>query len=140
VNQNGEDNMTQRFKIHKLGRRANPENPEPPQVSDGLVFESPTLAAYVPLMTSIGAKEWCVQKDLRPLIDSPIQFREDGVGGVLTISRVRSYYKHCDKGEHPDKLVLPKDFPIEENIEIPKMKDGDYLIATMNSIYYLEIQ
>jgi len=49
-------------------------------------------------------------------------------------SKVRSIYQH---GTENDKLVLPKDFPVSKDLNIPELKDNDILLATMNSVYLL---
>ena len=128
--------MSQQFKVYKLGRRSNPENPSPAQVHDGLVFDCPMTPKI--RHRGMGGYEWVKQSDFQPILGEPILFQGPYMGQHLVTSMIRSYYKECDKGEHPDKLVLPQGFPIEENIQIPAMKEGDYLLATMNSIYYLE--
>lgn len=53
-------------------------------------------------------------------------------------SLAKSIYVHnTDSGY--DKLVLPKDFPQATDLRFPeKLKEGDVLIATMNSVYWLQ--
>jgi hypothetical protein len=54
--------------------------------------------------------------------------------GVNT-SPVKSVYQH--ESETQDKLVLPSDFPRAKELIIPELKKGDYLFATLNSVYHL---
>ena len=51
-------------------------------------------------------------------------------------SRIRSAYQHEDSSDN-DKLILPKDFPIASDLNIPELKTKDILLATMNSVYLL---
>ena len=55
----------------------------------------------------------------------------------LRTSRIRSYYIHETDGTHPDKLVLPQGFPIEDlkDLKLDNLIAGDMLLATQNSIY-----
>jgi hypothetical protein len=57
-------------------------------------------------------------------------------GYFFQTSKVRSIYIHGS--EENDKLVLPKDFPVSKDLSLPSsMKEGELLLATMNSIYYI---
>ena len=88
-------------------------------------------------------RQWEEQEDLQPKIGWPIYCRGNRISaGYVRTSAVRSYYKHlADSSDHPDKLVLPAEFPEDDlyNFKMPEMKEGDYLIATANSIYYLQL-
>ena len=59
-----------------------------------------------------------------------------------TISRyfhtsiVRSIYEHLSESEL-DRLILPKDFPMSQDLNVPELRRGDILLATMNSVYLL---
>lgn len=55
--------------------------------------------------------------------------------GIRT-SLIASVYQH-NPIEGQDKLVLPKEFDIENLPELPKMNVGEFLILTLNSVYYL---
>ena len=52
-------------------------------------------------------------------------------------SNIRSIYQHEDASDN-DKLILPKNFPIASDLDIPELKNKDILLATMNSIYLLQ--
>lgn len=83
--------------------------------------------------------QWEWQKEAKPKIGCPFLIHGGGVSDWVRTSTVKSYYVCDDPENHPDKLVLPKDFPIEDISSIPEMKKGDLLIATRNSIYLLEV-
>ena len=53
----------------------------------------------------------------------------------INTSAVKSIYVHGS--ESFDKLMLPAGFPEPEFLDFPELKDGDTLIATMNSVYLL---
>lgn len=64
-------------------------------------------------------------------------FMEEYADSFMISSIVKSVY-HVDG--LPDKLVLPSKFPERERLEIPDgVRSGDYIFATMNSIYWLLI-
>lgn len=60
----------------------------------------------------------------------------------LRTSKIRSYYIHDGDGTHPDKLVLPKEFPIEDSVAVSteELEPGNMLLATQNSIYLVRKQ
>lgn len=60
----------------------------------------------------------------------------------IRTSRIRSYYVHETDGSHPDKLVLPKGFPVEDcaQLSLEELEPGDMLLATQNSIYLVRKQ
>jgi hypothetical protein len=134
-------------KITKLNRRIDPENPFPAQVNDG---QSVIGAFMVPTEEAI---DWMKQEDdvqppeklweepeaLIPKINEPILIRSDDNWAYLRTSKVRSYYVHETDGSEPDKLILPKDFPVHSIHDLPQdlLVPGDLLMATMNSIYLL---
>ena len=65
-----------------------------------------------------------------------VRIQDTRTGEWLTTSTIRSLYMHeSDSGY--DKIILPSDFPISKDLDIPEMKDGDLLIGTMNSVYFL---
>lgn len=64
------------------------------------------------------------------------QFRLTGMIPLITTA-IKSVYH---KGTGQDKLVLPEAFIAEtENLNDLKMKEGDILFATKNSIYHVSV-
>lgn len=56
--------------------------------------------------------------------------------GHFNTSTVKSVFV---AGSDPrDKLVLPESFEAREQLEIPEVKEGDYLLSTKNSLYWLK--
>jgi hypothetical protein len=46
-----------------------------------------------------------------------------------------------DEVRQADKLILPRGFPNRELIQLPgDIENGDYILATMNSIYWLKLE
>lgn len=55
----------------------------------------------------------------------------------ISTSRVESVL-HFSQSSGRDKLVLPEDFPHASRVRFPETwQEGDYLFATLNSVYYL---
>ena len=134
--------------ICKLTRRLNPENPMPPMVNPGQgvtgEFMVPTDKG-IELMESDNADLteltindiYAPAETFRPKIGYPVYVKGAAYYDYLRTSRIRSYYIHETDGADPDKLVLPKDFPLEDaaHISLEGLEKGDMLLATMNSIY-----
>lgn len=79
---------------------------------------------------------WECQMKAKPKIGSV--FYVGGLNSWGRTSIVRGYYKHEDSegyAEHPDKLVLPSEFPIESAANLPPLEVDDIVICTMNSLY-----
>jgi len=102
------------YTIMKIGNKKNPEN-----------YNQPTQFAMTGKLRGGELK----------IGDSAVVLSHNSSEWFHT-SRVRSLYIHeSDSGF--DKLILPKDFPISEDLVIPELKSGDALIGTMNSVYLL---
>lgn len=154
------------FIVTKLGRKSNPEGGHG-NVYDGIQMCYCAASAHVPsdkavvhllklrknkedpealaAMAEIGPWDaWEQQNDLQPKIGFPVKFLANKMdAGTLRTSAVRSYYKHeGDSSDHPDKLVLPSEFPSDDLLymDFPVMKKGDYLLATANSIYFAQLE
>jgi hypothetical protein len=56
--------------------------------------------------------------------------------GAISTSLLKSIYKHEPESGR-DKLILPVDFPDATKLDFPEMKQGDYLLATCNSVYHV---
>lgn len=55
----------------------------------------------------------------------------------IRTTELKSIYQH--KGNSGfDKLVLPNHFGDVTKLEFPELKDGDFLLATRNSVYHLQ--
>jgi len=80
---------------------------------------------------------WEWQEKAKPKIGYPFLIDGGHTTDWLRTSTVKSYYVCGDSNDCPDKLILPKGFPIEDISEMPEMKEGDILMATRNSIYLL---
>ena len=120
------------FKIYKLGRKASPESGSPAQVSNGFKFKCDEIG-YLDLSDRDNVEKKTI-KEISDLIGNLAFFEGDRMHDWIRTSVIRSVYEH---GGEIDKLILPKEFPKEDylNMESPEMRDGDVLIATMNSIY-----
>jgi hypothetical protein len=132
------------YHLVKLSRHQNPENQNRAPVAVGTGG-----LGYVRVLTdemikaleddSIDQKniiQWEAQLEAKPKIGSV--FYVGDVGNWLRTSVIRSYYVHDDPegyAEHPDKLVLPKEFPIQSNAFMPELVAGDIVLCTMNSLY-----
>lgn len=152
------------FNVVKLGRKSNPENPSPPQVYSGFRLYGTRMKKWHPKLSELMSKEYETEDDQadavvalakelggehkltieaeddRPNIGEPLWFYGRGIYDWLQTSVIRSYYVHEDGDNHPDKLVLPSEFPMEDlvNMDMPLMEKGDMLLCTMNSIYFAQ--
>jgi hypothetical protein len=121
----------------KVNRRLNAENNGWPMISDGQAvvgelrvpnekYSATTFndnESYSPVDTPRAVLGECLMVGKLP-------------AGIRT-SKIRSYYVHNDADNHPDKLVLPSEFPREElvDLDMNKLEKGDILYLTMNSLY-----
>lgn len=103
-------------------------------------------AKYGEEKANIGTGFFCEGKFYRdPEVGTRFHFSsddEDAEGGLVT-STIKSVCK-VGSDTSPDKLVLPTDFPKVANLRFPtwpgqpgEIKAGDWLISTINSIYWL---
>lgn len=135
--------------ITKLIRRQNPENPASPEIYTGQrtqgVFMVPTQLACDIMDKKVAHPDSARIADLyeeaaefKPKIGYPV-FVYHRNGGWLKTSIIRAYHIHETDGDAPDKLVLPKGFPVEDIVEMPSgyLQPEDMLLATMNSIYHI---
>jgi len=121
----------------KINRRANPEDSGWPIISDG---EHVTGELKVPNekyneITFNENASYDVVDSPRGVLGKCLMVGELPSG--IRTSMIRSYYVHDDPDNHPDKLVLPKGFPIEElaSFNMDNLQKGDILYLTMNSLY-----
>ena len=78
-------------------------------------------------------EKWEIQDIMYPQIGYPVFVKRVGLSrDFIRTSNVTSW---CQLGSDNDKLILPKDFPIEALPEKFNFEEGDILIATLNSIY-----
>lgn len=132
-----------KVQLTKLKRRSNPENPAYPLISDGqgvigeFKVPTPALIKYWEEEVEVpeGDPYYEIAGELKPIIGHPILVGDLPTG--IRTSRIRSYYVHEKPDEHPDKLVLPANFPIKEveGLDMNKLDKGDMILATMNSLY-----
>lgn len=138
------------YRLTKLGRLPEPENPNPP-----MIYNGESGSGYIRVLTQEFVNhmenedpekgefmgiQWETQSELKPRIGSVVI--AEGYGRWIRTSVVRSYYVHEDPNgyaEHPDKLVLPGNFPIETLVKMTpddwKFEPGDVVMCTMNSMY-----
>jgi hypothetical protein len=99
------------------------------------VFVGQAVTGYA---YTFGASGCAVRQEmLIPEIGRPVQVVRPGLSGeYIRTSLVTSW---CALMTDNDKLILPKDFPIERLPKHFDFKEGDILIATKNSVYLAKL-
>ena len=126
------------YRIYKLGRKQEAENKNPSMLYDGFQFSGATIRTK---KVNLEETEYITG------MDEPIEKLEDLVGHAAYFSGPHMYdfvrtsvVRHVY--EHGDELNLPEGFPESdlERLEYPELKNGDILVATMNSIYLAKVE
>lgn len=121
-----------KYYVTKLGRKANPEVKDLPRIFNGSIFTIPA-SAYV----YDSKKNGPIFKDkFIPEIDKPVLFSTGRFGDTLRISHIQDFYIHGDFENSSDKIRMKyEDAHVLKGIEF---KDGDMLLTTLNSFYFLK--
>lgn len=126
-----------KVQLIKINRRENAENKMWPMINDGqsVIGELKVPNEKYNDVTFNENSSYDVIETPRAVLGKCLMVGSLPAG--IRTSMIRSYYVHDDADNHPDKLVLPAEFPREElaNLNMSKLEKGDILYLTMNSLY-----
>lgn len=129
-----------KYTVYKLGRKQETENKAPSQVYDGKQFSEGTIGVMKlnDFETEFLTGEVEKLEKLEDLVGHSAYFLGPHMYDYVRTSIVRHVYKHGDSPE----MNLPDGFPESdlERLEYPELKEGDILVATMNSIYLAQAE
>jgi|688.fasta_scaffold991784_2 hypothetical protein len=124
----------------KLGRKADSYNRARPAVSNGKIFDGLDCVASNITFDGNSAKEEDQGPDgLIPKIGSCVALyasKFNSGNSFLRTSNIQDFYIHGNYEASKDKIILkPENADLLKGIDF---QDGDILLNTMNSLYYLK--
>ena len=126
--------MQTRYIATKLGRKSDPKNPHPPMVPNGNLF-STKARAFVYDWDKLEPVDF-TQETFVPVINKSVYLMGGRMHEWVRTSLIEDFYIHGDTDNSSDKICMNyEDAHMLTGIEF---QDGDILLTTMNSLYFLK--